>query len=102
MSTPANHPISDSASDERGSIWRTEFVKAKAKDGLVNFESQHLRFDERKRLSIHFDETLSLLSFLVSSGLFHILDLLLHRNVPCSVRQLQAQEVSSLHPTAFR
>jgi hypothetical protein len=38
---------------------RTELVNAENQDGLVDLESEDLRLDKGKRLSVNLDETLS-------------------------------------------
>ena len=38
---------------------RTELVKTKNEDGLVNLEAQNLGLDKGKRLSVDLDETLT-------------------------------------------
>lgn len=45
---------------------RTELVNAEDQDRLVDLESQDLGLDQRKRLSVDLDETLSGLYIIVS------------------------------------
>jgi hypothetical protein len=47
-------------------LCHTEFVKTKKEDWFVDLESKGFGLDERQRLSVNLDETLSL--FAVSHG----------------------------------